>query len=152
MKKKTTSKAEKAKAEALLIGVGLLLCALLIGYAIRKTAKPAVSGSVETASFATGDTASQRKKETVALQDKLFGTPSGMISSATPTDPAGRIDLNAATAEDLMTVEGIGAKRAEAIVAYREKNGPFTSVDDLLKVSGIGEKTLALLRDRFYCE
>ena len=50
---------------------------------------------------------------------------------------------------DLQTVSGIGQKRAQDIIAYREANGPFRSVDDLKNVSGIGEKTLEKLRDAF---
>ena len=50
---------------------------------------------------------------------------------------------------ELQTVSGIGQKRAQDIIAYRDANGPFRSVDDLKNVSGIGEKTLEKLRDAF---
>ncbi len=50
---------------------------------------------------------------------------------------------------DLQTVSGIGQKRAQDIIAYREANGPFRSVDDLKNVSGIERKTLEKLRDAF---
>lgn len=56
---------------------------------------------------------------------------------------AGPVDINTADAETLATVmEGVGAKKAEAIVADREKNGPFKSIDDLSRVKGISEKTV----------
>lgn len=57
------------------------------------------------------------------------------------------IDVNSAPVEDLQRLPGIGEKRAQAIVAWREEHGPFQSVDELIQVSGIGEKLLAGLRD-----
>jgi len=54
------------------------------------------------------------------------------------------VNINAADAKTIAdSLSGIGLKKAEAIVDYRTKNGNFTSVDDLSKVSGIGEKTIA---------
>lgn len=58
-----------------------------------------------------------------------------------------RIDLNSATPELLETLPGIGRVKAEAIVAYREVNGPFSSVEELLEVRGIGPSTLEAIRD-----
>lgn len=52
------------------------------------------------------------------------------------------VDLNSATAADLQDVSGIGPKKAEAIVEYRNKNGRFKSVDDLDKVPGFGKSTV----------
>jgi competence protein ComEA len=53
------------------------------------------------------------------------------------------VNINTADAATLATaLEGIGASRAEAIVAYRTEHGPFQSVDDLAQVQGIGEKIL----------
>lgn len=59
-----------------------------------------------------------------------------------------RINLNAADAETLSAnIVGIGPAKAAAIVAWREKHGPFRTVDDLLLVQGIGESTLEKNRD-----
>jgi len=56
---------------------------------------------------------------------------------------AGPVDINKADANTIAKeLTGIGLSRAQAIVAYREKNGAFKSVDDLRKVKGIGAKTL----------
>ena len=62
--------------------------------------------------------------------------------------PAGKVDLNTATAEELMTLPGIGEKRAQAIIADREANGPFRIPEDLTRVDGIGEGILAGLIDQ----
>ncbi|MGQ7556895.1 helix-hairpin-helix domain-containing protein [Streptococcus suis] len=56
------------------------------------------------------------------------------------------VNLNTATETDLQTISGIGAKRAADIIAYREANGGFKSVDDLNNVSGIGDKTMESIR------
>ncbi|WP_029187672.1 helix-hairpin-helix domain-containing protein [Streptococcus suis] len=56
------------------------------------------------------------------------------------------VNLNTATEADLQTISGIGAKRAADIIAYREANGGFKSVDDLNNVSGIGDKTMESIR------
>lgn len=56
---------------------------------------------------------------------------------------AAPVDVNTADAKTLATaMVGVGQKTAEAIVAYRSKNGPFKTVDDLTKVKGIGPKTV----------
>ncbi len=57
------------------------------------------------------------------------------------------IDINTATVGQLEGLKGIGPKKAAEIVKYREANGPFKSVEDLGKVSGIGEKTLTTNKD-----
>lgn len=76
------------------------------------------------------------------------GSMSPTTSSASSEKP-GKVHLNRATEAELQTVSGIGQKRASDIIAYREANGPFRSVEDLKNVSGIGEKTLEKLKDAF---
>lgn len=51
-----------------------------------------------------------------------------------------KINLNKATLEELQTLEGIGESKAKAIIAYREEKGKFNNIEELLEVSGIGEK------------
>ncbi len=59
-----------------------------------------------------------------------------------------RIDINTATAEQLTTLSGIGQAKAENIIAYRESSGGFSSVEDLMKVSGIGEGVYERIKDK----
>ena len=71
--------------------------------------------------------------------------PSDIPANSGPGD--GPIDLNTATLEALTTLPGIGTVRAQAIVAYREQNGPFGSVEQVTEVSGIGPATYESIRD-----
>lgn len=52
-----------------------------------------------------------------------------------------KININTATAEELAQLKGIGPSHAANIVAFREKNGPFKSPEELMQVSGIGQRT-----------
>ncbi|MDR1855300.1 MAG: helix-hairpin-helix domain-containing protein [Azoarcus sp.] len=56
------------------------------------------------------------------------------------------ININTADAATLQQINGIGPAKASAIVEYRKTKGPFATVDDLVKVPGIGEKSLAQLK------
>lgn len=61
--------------------------------------------------------------------------------------PGEQIDLNTAGVEELQRLPGIGEKRAQAIVAYREEQGPFETVEEIQNVSGIGEGILNQIRE-----
>ena len=69
----------------------------------------------------------------------------GSLQEETTTD--GKINLNSATELDLQTLPGIGPSKAAAIMEYRDTNGPFKSVEDLMEISGIGEKTFEKLKE-----
>lgn len=58
-----------------------------------------------------------------------------------------RININTADEAQLTTLTGIGATRAQAIIAYREENGPFASIEDIMNVQGIKEGTFAKIKD-----
>ena len=58
-----------------------------------------------------------------------------------------RININIADEAQLTTLTGIGATRAQAIIAYREENGPFAAIEDIMNVQGIKEGTFAKIKD-----
>ena len=66
------------------------------------------------------------------------GMPSALQEETEQTDAEVTVDLNTATANELEQLPGIGPKRAEAIIAYREAHGPFARVEQVMNVSGIG--------------
>lgn len=63
------------------------------------------------------------------------------------TTPPASVDLNTATADQLDTLPGVGPATAAAIIAYRSEHGPFTSVEQLMDVRGIGDAKFAELKD-----
>ncbi|GGL42029.1 competence protein ComEA [Pseudomonas brenneri] len=92
-----------------------------------------------------------------SLSVAAFAAPSAKPEAPVPVgaqvdkseQPTPKINLNAADAETLRRdLFGIGAAKAKAIIAYRESNGSFTAVDELLEVKGIGKSLLEKNRDR----
>jgi competence protein ComEA len=63
-----------------------------------------------------------------------------------------KININTASADELMNLKGIGEKKAETIVDFRKNNGPFEQPEDLIKVPGIGPKTLEANKNRIAVE
>ena len=61
--------------------------------------------------------------------------------------PTGKISINNATIEELMTLPGVGEAKAKSIIEYRNSNGPFTSIEDITKVSGIGDNLFAQIKE-----
>ena len=59
----------------------------------------------------------------------------------------GKVSLNSATKEELMTVSGIGESKAEEIIKYREENGSFNTIEDIKNVSGIGDSKFENIRE-----
>ncbi|OOQ43704.1 competence protein ComEA [Pseudomonas fluorescens] len=74
---------------------------------------------------------------------------SSMVTEAATRANTYKVDLNGADAQTLQReLIGVGEAKAKAIVAYRDNNGPFASVDELLEVKGIGKAILESNRDR----
>ena len=67
-------------------------------------------------------------------------------SAVSSSESQEKLDLNTATQEELDALPGIGPVKAEAILQYREESGPFRTVEEIMEVEGIGEKTLEQLR------
>ena len=74
-------------------------------------------------------------------------TPTGLVSDTPATPQRQLIDINLASVELLATLPGIGEVKAQAIVDYRNQEGPFHRTDELMKVPGIGSTTYQGLRD-----
>ena len=82
---------------------------------------------------------SPQQEATASTQDSPSDWPESLLSGEV-------IDLNTADLYDLDRLPGIGPTKAQAILDYRDQQGPFTQVDQLLEVSGIGSATLESLR------
>lgn len=71
----------------------------------------------------------------------------GTVSAAAKAAPAGKVNVNTATAEQFAALPGVGVKLGARIVEYRQKSGgSFKTVDELLNVKGIGEKNFAKIQ------
>ncbi|MDQ0197227.1 helix-hairpin-helix domain-containing protein [Neobacillus ginsengisoli] len=79
------------------------------------------------------------------------GTWAGSASSATIggslSNKQSKIDLNKADVNELQNLPGVGPSKAASIIEYREKSGPFKTIEDLKNISGIGDKTFEKLKD-----
>lgn len=93
----------------------------------------------------------ETKEQEEQLQEKCNQKEdNSLINNACITSEetiTGKISINKATIEELMTLSGIGESKAKEIVAYREKNGPFQDIKDLLNVPGIGENLFASIQE-----
>lgn len=128
---KKSSKGRFSRAEGIVLAISLLLCVAVIGYATKmKSYKP-----IE---YDMGDTKSERIEEIISLQNELF----------TKTEiEFGKVNLNTATANQLQRLDSIGEKKASDIIAYREQNGPFKTIEDIMNVTGIGQKVFEKIKD-----
>jgi competence protein ComEA len=85
---------------------------------------------------------------TQILVPKSGPPAAGVPGGAAPGSSSGLININSASATELESLSGIGEVLAATIIEYRDQNGPFASVDDLMDVSGIGPATLDEIRDQ----
>ena len=124
--------------------ISLLLAAAFAAFAAGWFLRGA--SSAQPVRVETEDLLAQNTAVVVQAVPSAEPTPQTSPEEAVPS-AEGKINLNTATKEELMTLPGIGEKRAADIIADREANGPFRIPEDLTRVSGIGEGILEGLID-----
>lgn len=130
--------------ESVLVAIAFVLLAGIITYnaiTLSSSEEGDVLESVST-STETESTTSQSNGETTSV------TTAAEEGSTAASNTAGKVNINTAGLAELTTLTGIGDVKGQAIIDYRTEHGPFTSVDELTNVSGIGDKTLAKIRDQ----
>ena len=88
---------------------------------------------------------------TLSFQEQDEGNLSGAGTDTQPEKESRAeelIDINAAGAEELMTLNGIGETRAAAIIEFREQNGPFVSIEEIMLIPGIKEGIFSKIQDQ----
>ena len=94
----------------------------------------------------------ETKEEENIIIDKCIEGENGNLKNDAciekeDTKVSGKISINNATKEELMTLPGIGESKADSIIKYREENGNFETIEDITKVSGIGENLFAQIKE-----
>ena len=107
---------------------------------------PGAAGSGATGSGATGPGAAADDKTGAAGNAETGANQESLQVGAQSGD--GRININSASGTELMDLPGIGPALSSRIIDYRNSNGPFSCIEDLRKVSGIGEKKFEAIKDK----
>jgi competence protein ComEA len=81
-----------------------------------------------------------------AAQQKAAGGSSKAAGRSAAAAPSAPVNLNTATQAQIETLPGIGPKVAQRIIEYRQKNGQFKKIEDLMNVKGVGEKSFLKLK------
>jgi comEA protein len=126
----------------------LLSLTLLVGLALRQFAGRSDDAREQEFSYAVPDSVFLERSARSGMTPAHANQESLQVRRTRPSkkSPAHPVNINTATKQELMLLPGIGEAYAERIIIYREDNGPFTSIDELEKVKGIGKKKLELVR------
>ena len=89
----------------------------------------------------------QSQLPTVTAPNSLMSPSKPRPSSSSPSNVAGTVSINSASAEMLDTLPGVGPAIAQKIIQYRQQNGGFRTIEEIMEVSGIGEKKFAAMKE-----
>ena len=89
-----------------------------------------------------------------AQPDKVitYTVNNSAVSTVSQESLSEKVNINTADKERLTSLKGIGESKAEAIISYREANGPFGDITELMNVDGIGQKTFENIKDMICVE
>lgn len=98
------------------------------------------------------ETESAAENSSHAIQDAEDETENTtvkeQVKELVSENKSGKININTANSEELQSLKGIGPSTASSIIAYREEYGGFSSIEEIMNVKRIGEKTFAKIKDR----
>ena len=101
-----------------------------------------IESAAENSSHAIQDSEDETENTTVKEQ----------VKELVSEKKSGKININTANSEELQSLKGIGPSTASSIIAYREEYGGFSSIEEIMNVKRIGEKTFAKIKDRISVE
>lgn len=131
------------KQSDILVGVALLLLAAVFAYLGFSQPKVSNNYTVDTLETQVYSPDFDVKSATTESESQVYtetdDNNSSVNSQASEINVSFPINLNSCTKEELMAIDGIGEARAEAIIAYREQLGGYTSIEQLKEISGIGD-------------
>ena len=145
---------EEERQKRFLILLASVVCAVLIGYNAFYVPDATIAWTQSSSSVSSASVSSESGNQTAFVQlSSKCPEPQNRTSRHLPARSSslrksGKINLNTASAQELSDgLNGIGKVLAKRIVDYREKNGPFRSIEEVKNVSGIGNKIFEQIRD-----
>jgi len=145
--------------ELVIIGVTLAFACFIGGYFTGRSSgtvsivptvhyQPETSGPVIVSAPMAPMEPETQESDSLQAQGSEVVQPQASVPSVSSRDSEGRININTASRSELMDLPGIGGTLSERIVEYRRVNGPFSRIEDLRNVSGIGERRFETIIDR----
>jgi comEA protein len=132
--------------------VVFLVLSFAVGFGIKMVRDTSISQPMFNYAAADSEFSARSRLAVVDSSMNIEDEVSGVRQTSSSPDKrriTDIIDINTATKQELISLPGIGEAMAERIIHYREDNGKFTSLDDLMKIKGIGKKKLAQITP--YC-
>ena len=136
--------------ETILIAIGPTGSSVLVIYNFATAPRlvPAnidLASSIRASASPEGLESGPEEESKSAVSEAASSAEAGSSTAPAASFQAKLVDINSADLAELKTIKGIGDVKAQAIIDYRSEHGPFNKPEDLIKVKGIGEKTLAKL-------